>query len=50
MITDVMGRVILQQEFTCEGTISVPVNLQTGIYLVTVQNGKEIKSEKIYIR
>jgi hypothetical protein len=50
IVSDIMGRVILQDELSVDGSIRLPGNLQTGIYLVTVQNGKEIKTEKVYIR
>jgi hypothetical protein len=49
-VLDVMGRVILQKEISDNESISVPVNLQSGIYLVTVQNGKEIKTGKVFIK
>jgi hypothetical protein len=49
-VLDVMGRVILQKEISDNESISVPVNLQSGIYLVTVHNGKEIKTGKVFIK
>jgi hypothetical protein len=50
IISDIFGRVVLQQEISGGGTTNIPLNVETGIYLVTVQNGKEIKTEKVYIR
>ena len=49
-VSDVMGRVVLQKEISGNGIISVPANLQTGVYLVTVQSGKEIKTVKVFIK
>ncbi len=49
-VSDVMGRVVLQKEISGNGIISVPVNLQTGVYLVSVQNGQKIKTEKVIIK
>lgn len=49
-VSDVMGRVALRQEISGEETIAIPANLQTGVYLVTVQNGKEVKTEKVFIK
>ena len=50
MVSDVMGRVIIKEEIAGTGLISVPVNLQTGVYLVMVKNNGDVKTEKIYIR
>jgi hypothetical protein len=49
-VSDVMGRVVLQQEIPEGDLVAIPVNLQTGVYVVTVQNGSEIKSEKVFIK
>ena len=49
-VCDLMGRVVLQKEISGNGIISVPVNLQTGVYLVSVQNGQKIKTEKVIIK
>ncbi len=50
IVSDIMGRVILQDELSAEGSIRLPGNLKTGVYMVTIQNGKEIKSEKVFIK
>jgi hypothetical protein len=50
LVSDVMGRIVLKEKFSGTGLISIPVNLQTGVYLVTVQNGSEIKTEKVFIK
>ncbi len=49
-MSDMMGRVVLQHEISDDGMVSVPVNLQTGVYLVSVQNGQKIKTEKVMIK
>ena len=49
-MSDMMGRVVLQQEISDDGMVSVPVNLQIGVYLVSVQNGQKIKTEKVMIK
>jgi hypothetical protein len=48
-VTDMMGRIAWQQEIPEGDLVAIPVNLQTGVYLVTLQNGKEIKTEKVFI-
>jgi hypothetical protein len=48
-VSDMMGRIAWQQEIPEGDLVAVPVNLQTGVYLVTVQNGSEIKTEKVFI-
>lgn len=50
LVSDMMGRVVLRQEISDEKSISVPESLQTGVYLVTIQNGKEIKTGKVLIK
>jgi len=47
---DLTGRIIMQQDFSGEGMISIPASLKTGIYVVTVQNGKEVKTGKVFIK
>ncbi len=49
-VTDLTGRIILQQDIQHNNTIAIPVNLQTGIYLVTVFTGQEMKTKKIFIK
>ncbi|MCF8349178.1 MAG: T9SS type A sorting domain-containing protein, partial [Bacteroidales bacterium] len=49
-VSDLTGRIVLQQQINGEEIISIPANLKTGIYLVMVQQGKEVKTEKIFIR
>jgi hypothetical protein len=49
-LLDLTGRVIIQHEFNGAESIPIPANLQTGVYLVTVQNGSEIKTEKVMIK
>jgi hypothetical protein len=49
-VTDNMGRIAWQQEIPGDELVAIPVNIQTGIYLVTVQNGTEIKTEKVFFK
>jgi len=48
-VLDVMGRSILQKEISGQGFNSIPANLQTGVYVVMVRSGDEIRTEKIFI-
>ncbi|MFZ4707488.1 MAG: BspA family leucine-rich repeat surface protein [Bacteroidales bacterium] len=50
MVSDVMGRMIVKEEIAGSGMITVPVKLETGIYLVTVKSNGEVKTEKVFIR
>ncbi len=49
-VTNIMGRVVLRQNINLSALTVIPANLQTGIYLVNVQNEKEIKTEKVFIK
>jgi hypothetical protein len=49
-VTEITGRIILQQQIPADDLVSVPVNLQIGIYVVNVQSGYEVKTEKIFIK
>ncbi len=49
-VTDMMGRVVAQQDISLLGLITIPVNLKTGIYVVMVQNGEEIYTKKVFIK
>jgi hypothetical protein len=49
-VSDLMGRIMLRQEITSEEKMSLPLNLKSGIYLVTVQSGKEMKTGKVFFK
>lgn len=49
-ISDLMGRIVLQQQIHGTDVISIQANLKTGIYLVMIQQGRDVKTEKIFIR
>jgi len=49
-VSDIAGRILLQQEINGNDPVSIPANCKTGIYLVTVQNGQEVQTEKVLIR
>jgi len=48
MVSDMMGRIIIQQKIS--GLVSIPANLKTGVYVVMVQSGEEIRTEKVFIK
>ncbi|MCF8366251.1 MAG: DUF6383 domain-containing protein [Bacteroidales bacterium] len=54
MVSDVMGRIVLQQEIPPDSDqsrlVSIPVNFKTGVYLVMVSSDEAIKSEKVFIK
>jgi len=49
MVSDIMGRIIIQDELTIEGSIRLPGKLQTGVYVVIVKNGNNVYTEKVFI-
>jgi len=49
-ITDITGRTLLHQQLPGDDFITIPVNLQTGVYVVMVQTGNDIKTEKIFLK
>jgi len=49
-VCDLTGRIMLQQQITGTEAISMPANLHTGLYLVKVLNGAEVKTKKVFIR
>ncbi len=49
-VTDIMGRIVLQQTISASGLITIPINLKTGVYIVMVQNENNIKTEKVFIK
>lgn len=50
LLSDLTGRVVLRQEISDESLTIIPVNYKTGVYIVTVENGKEVKTEKVFIK
>jgi hypothetical protein len=48
-ITDITGRVVLQQQLPNDDQITIPVNLHTGIYMVTLRHGDQIQTTKVFI-
>ncbi|MCF8367177.1 MAG: T9SS type A sorting domain-containing protein, partial [Bacteroidales bacterium] len=50
IVSDMMGRIISHQEISSEGLISIQANLKTGVYLVMVINGKNVKTGKVFIK
>ena len=50
MITDIRGRILHKQIITTKGLISIPTNLQTGIYVVSVRSENSLSTKKVIIR
>jgi hypothetical protein len=48
-VSDMMGRIVLQQNISGSGEITIPVNLKTGAYLVALQSRDKVVTEKVYI-
>ena len=49
IVSDVMGRIVTQQKVTGEGLIGVPVNLRTGVYLVSILQADQVITKKVFI-
>jgi hypothetical protein len=49
-VTDLLGRVVLQQNINESELTTIPVNLKTGVYLVALQNGDKVIIEKVFIK
>jgi len=49
-VTDIMGRIVLQQNISASEMTTIPVNLKTGIYLIVLQNGNKLVTEKVFIK
>ncbi len=49
-IYDLMGRLITSQHLENGTLLSIPLNINTGNYLVNVTRGNAVKTEKIFIR
>ena len=50
IICDLMGRVLFEQELSGDNFYSVPANLSTGVYVVTVQTAEKVRSEKVFVK
>ncbi|PKP29718.1 MAG: hypothetical protein CVT99_16100 [Bacteroidetes bacterium HGW-Bacteroidetes-16] len=50
MVSDLQGRTLLKSNIATSGIYSQPINLTTGIYLVSVQTADSFKSMKIFVR
>jgi hypothetical protein len=49
-VCDLTGRVLLEQEISGNGQTTIPVDLKTGIYLVALQIGDKVLTEKVFIK
>jgi len=50
MVSDLQGRILLKTNITTPGYSSQPLNLKTGIYIVSVQTADSFKTLKIFVR
>ena len=50
IVSDMMGRVVLEQDISGSGLVTIPVNLKTGVYVVMVLSGENIVTEKVFIK
>ena len=56
MISDVMGRIVLEQNISGSDMTTIPVNLEAGVYVVMVSSGAcstivpQLKTEKVFIK
>ncbi len=48
-ISDITGRIVLEKNIQSSGLVSIPTNLKSGIYIVSVINENEIQTEKVII-
>ena len=50
MITDLMGRVFLNEKVQILDFIEISTVVQTGIYLLTAYDGQFTKTQKVFIQ
>ena len=50
IVSDMMGRVVLEESISGSELTTIPANLETGVYVVSVHSGTEIKTEKVFIK
>jgi hypothetical protein len=48
-IFDITGKIVLEKSIQSSGFVSIPTNLKSGIYIVSVINENEIQTEKVII-
>ena len=48
-VMDITGRVVLQNQVNSSGTITIPTDLQTGVYVVEVMQNQKRTTQKVYI-
>ena len=48
-ISDITGRIVLEKDIQSTGTVAIPTNLKSGVYVVSLINGNKIETEKIII-
>ena len=50
IVLDMMGRIVLEESISGSELTTIPANLETGVYVVSVYSGTEIKTEKVFIK
>ena len=50
LVSDLQGRTLVKSYIATSGTRSQPLNLTTGIYIVSIQTASKNKSMKIFVR
>nr|NQU93918.1 T9SS type A sorting domain-containing protein [Bacteroidota bacterium] len=50
IVSDMMGRVVMEENINGRELNTIPLKLKTGIYVVMVRSGNEVQTEKIYIK
>ena len=49
IVSDITGRQVMEVNITGNDLNTIPINLETGLYIVSIINGDQITTEKIYI-
>lgn len=50
MISDIMGRIVMEKNISGSELNTISVNLKTGIYVVMVVNGGNVVTKKVFIK
>ncbi len=53
ILTDMIGRTVFMKDFSCNGTIAIPVDVENGVYIVRVAThdteNQKVASHSVYI-
>lgn len=50
IISDIMGRIVMEKNISGSELSTIPVNLKTGVYLVMVVSGERVYTEKVFVK